>query len=94
MKDLAFSPAALADMDGIWDYSALHWGPDQADAYVDDIVAACHELASGQKTGRPAIRQGYLKYLIGAHMLYFQDRGDRLEVIRILHGRQDVERHL
>lgn len=38
MKLLAFSPAALADMGAIWDYSALHWSLDQANAYVDVIV--------------------------------------------------------
>ena len=94
MKLLAFSPAALADMDAIWDYSALHWGMDQADAYVDDIVQACHAVAGGRKIGKAAVRRGYLKLSVGAHMVYFQDRGDRLDVIRILHGRQDVDRHL
>lgn len=95
MKALAFSPAALTDMDVIWDYSALHWGPNQADAYIDDIVQACHGLATGQKMGAIAhIRRGYLKLSVGAHMIYFQDRGDRLDIIRILHGRQDVDRHL
>ena len=31
MKTLTFSPAAAADIENIWDYSAEHWGPDQAD---------------------------------------------------------------
>lgn len=91
---MAFSPAALADMDAICEYSALHWGLRQADAYVDDIVQACHDLASGRKTGKAAIRRGYLKLSVGVHLVYFQDGGDRLDVIRMLHGRQDVDHHL
>lgn len=49
MKSLVFSPAAQADIDGIWDYSADNWGPDQ---------------------------------------------GSRLEIIRVLHSRMDVDQRL
>ena len=54
MKAIAFSPAAEADIDGIWDYSADRWGLDQADSYVDAIRDACYALAKGTKHGRPA----------------------------------------
>lgn len=95
MKALAFSPAAEADIDGICDYSADNWGPDQADRYIDEIRDACHTLAGGAKRGRVVdVRAGYLKFSTGSHMIYFRDHGDRLEIMRILHGRQDVERHL
>ncbi|CUS45789.1 hypothetical protein MGWOODY_Smn1613 [hydrothermal vent metagenome] len=40
------------------------------------------------------MRPGYLKFSTRSHMIYFRDHGDRLEIMRILHGRQDVERHL
>lgn len=95
MKALVFSPAAAADIDGIWDYSAAHWGPDQADRYTDDIRDACQALAAGGRRGRPVdVRPGTLKHPAGTHMIYFRDRGDRLEVIRILHQKQDVSRNL
>ena len=95
MKALAFSPAAEADIDAIWDYSADNWGPDQADRYTDEIRDACQALATGDTRGRPAdVRPGYGKLSTGSHMIYFRDHGGRLEIIRVLHGRQDVERHL
>ncbi|RFB77966.1 type II toxin-antitoxin system RelE/ParE family toxin [Methylovirgula sp. 4M-Z18] len=95
MKALALSPAAQADLDHIWDHSAEHWGPDQADRYTDEIRDACQALASGVRRGRPVdVRPGYLKYATGAHMIYFRDHGDRVEIIRILHQRQDVSRNL
>ena len=37
MKRIAFTPAAEADIDSIWDYSAEMWGADQADTYTDAI---------------------------------------------------------
>lgn len=95
MKTLAFSPAAEVDLEGIWDYSAKTWGPDQADRYTDEIRDACFAVATGHKRGRPLdVRAGYLRIITGSHVVYFRDRDDRIEVIRILHGRQDVERHL
>lgn len=95
MKALAFSPAAEADIDDIWDYRAENWGPDQADRYTDEIRDACHALASGRRQGRVAdVRPGYQKIATGSHVIYFRDRGDRLEIIRVLHGMQDAHRHL
>lgn len=95
MKALALSPAAEADIDQIWDYTALTWGVDQADAYTDDIRTACVQLASGALRGRPAdVRAGYLKQSIGSHVNYFRDKRDRIEVLRILHQKQDVSRNL
>jgi toxin ParE1/3/4 len=95
MKSLVFSPVAQADLEGIWDYTAEHWGLVQADRYTDDLRDACHALASGYRKGRPVdVRPGYLKYLTGSHVIYFRDHGDRLEVVRILHGKMDVDSHL
>ena len=95
MKTVAFSPAAEADIDEIWDYSADKWGSDQADGYTDMIRDACCALAAGTKRGRPAgVLPDFQKYLCGSHVVYFLDCADRLDVIRILHQQQDAERHL
>jgi len=95
MKALKFSPAAEADITGIWRYSAEQWGPDQADRYTDDLRDACNALAAGRKKGRAVeIRPGYLKYPCGSHVIYFKDQSDRLDIIRILHSRMDVARQL
>ncbi|MBU1575072.1 MAG: type II toxin-antitoxin system RelE/ParE family toxin [Alphaproteobacteria bacterium] len=87
MKPLAFSPAA--DIDGIWDYSTATWRPDQADRYTDEVRDACLALAQDRKQGRP----GYLRLSTGSHVIYYRDRGDRLDVIRVLHNRMDANRH-
>ncbi|MDW9912377.1 type II toxin-antitoxin system RelE/ParE family toxin, partial [Sinorhizobium meliloti] len=47
------------------------------------------------KKGRNVdVRPGYLKYPAGSHIVYFRNRGDRIDIIRILHGRMDAQRHL
>lgn len=94
MKGIAFSPAAEADIGEIWNYSADRWGADQADGYIDAIQDACRALARGTRQGRPSVLPGLHKYLCGSHVVYFVDAADHLNVIRILHQRQDAERHL
>lgn len=94
MKTIAFSPAAEADMGEIWDYTANRWGPDQADRYTDSIRDACHALAKGTKQGRTSVLPGFQKYLCGSHVVYFLDYSNHLDVIRVLHQRQDAEKHI
>lgn len=95
MRELRLSPAAAADLDAIWEYTAEQWSADQADRYIDEIRDACRALAAGRKRGRAAdVRPGYLTYALSAHMIYFRDRDNGIEVIRILHQRMDADRHL
>jgi toxin ParE1/3/4 len=91
------SPLAALDLGRIWDYSAEHWGADQADLYVRQIGMACADLASGRKQGRSIdlLRAGYLRYPTGSHVLFYRwGTGRRMEVVRILHQRMDVGLHL
>ena len=88
MKVIAFSPAAKADIDEVWDYSADRWGPDQADSYTNAIRDVCYAPSKGTKHGRPAeVLPYFQKYLCGSHVVYFLDYADHLDVIRILHQR-------
>lgn len=95
MKALAFTVAASADLNGIWDYTEAAWSLAQARKYTTEIRDACRALAAGQKRGRAtSARPGYLKYPCGSHVIYFRDLGDALEIVRVLHRAQDAERNL
>jgi toxin ParE1/3/4 len=95
MKALAFSPAAEADLSHIWDYSAEVWGPDQADHYLDEIQMACKALATGRRQGRVVdVRPVYLKLAVASHVIFYREEDSRLLIIRVLHGRMDIDRHL
>lgn len=86
---------AEADLEAVWLYTLDHWSIAQADSYHRDIIAAFAALASGQRRGRAtSARPGYLKYPCGAHVIYFRDLGDTLEIVRVLHRAQDAERNL
>ena len=93
-KPYRLSPLAEADLEEIWLYTFRHWSMEQADSYHRNLVAAFEGLAAGAKQGRPSVLPGFQKYLCGSHVVYFLDHADHLDVIRILHQRQDAERHL
>lgn len=94
-KSYALSPLAEIDLEEIWFYTFQNWSLAQADSYQRDLVATFKGLASGTKRGRDVdIRPDYLKCPVGSHIIYFRDRGDQIEVIRLLHQRQDATLNL
>lgn len=96
MKGFVLSPAAQADLDGIWDYTVKRWGQEQAARYLTDIRDTCRGLVAGTEHSRPCdVRPGYHKCRSGSHVLYFRIGDDRtIIIIRILHQRMDVGQHL
>lgn len=96
MAGYALSPAAQADLEEIWDYTVGRWGMAQAERYTRDIQATCEALAGGALVGLSAedIRAGYRKIGVGSHVMYYRERESTLEIVRILHRRMDVARHL
>ncbi len=89
------SPRAEADLEDIWSYTAERWSPAQAERYHAMIVDGFEGLASGEKRGRPSdIRAGYLSYPVGSHLVFYTVSETGLDVIRVLHQRMDVSRHL
>lgn len=88
------SPQAEADLEEIWLYTFGQWSFEQADEYHRGIMTDIEDLASGSNTGQQTnAREGYWKYKLGLHVVYFRYSGDYLDVIRILHERMDVDAH-
>ena len=90
------SPRAEADIDDIWNYTIEHWGEQQAEIYLRLIKAAVEAVATDPKVGRTCddVRPGYRRYPVGSHVLFYRVTATAVVVVRILHRRMDVERHL
>jgi toxin ParE1/3/4 len=89
------SPLAEADLEEIWLYTFRQWSLEQADEYHRGVMTAIEDLASGNKVWqRTDVREGYWKHKVGRHVIYFRCPSGYLDVIRILHERMDVDRHL
>ncbi len=96
MRGLVLSPAAERDVADIWHYTVERWGGDQAASYIGDIRDACQEMVAGNRVTREVeIRAGYSKTFVGSHVLYFRiTESGTIIVVRILHQRMDVGRHI
>jgi toxin ParE1/3/4 len=90
------TPAARQDLSSIWDYTAERWDVGQAEIYVSEIGAAVERVADDPRRGRACdeLREGYRQYSVGRHLLFYVERSDGVDVIRILHQRMDPTRHL
>lgn len=97
MKALVFSPRAEADIDDIYDYTEQHWGFEKAEVYTFELRDACRSLAEGHRRGRKIgdeIRRDYFVLFCNAHLIIYRETLGRIIVVRILHQRMNVRRHL
>jgi toxin ParE1/3/4 len=87
---------AEADIDDIYRYSADRWGIVQADRYVANLLATFSEIALGRLRDMPAgVPPADLRRIqYHAHYIFFQKLPRELVIVRVLHHRMDMTRHL
>ncbi|MEP7453226.1 type II toxin-antitoxin system RelE/ParE family toxin [Phyllobacterium sp. SB3] len=89
------SPLAENDLENIWLYTFENWSAKQADTYHITIIESFSALAKARRTGCPVdIREGYFKHAVGSHVIYYKLLDAEIAIIRVLHQRMDVNRHL
>jgi toxin ParE1/3/4 len=90
------SPRAQADLEEIWNYSAERWGVDCTERNIRELWDGIAYVASDPRRGRSCdeIRVGYYKYTVASHVLFFRTVSDGIDIVRILHGNMDFDRHL
>lgn len=96
MTGYRLSPAAQQDLSAIWDYTQERWDATQAEIYIFEMRAAIERIAADPQRGRTCsdIRDGYRRYSIGSHLIFYTQGPNRVDVIRIVHQRMDIGRHL
>lgn len=94
-RSYRLSPRAIADLEEIWLDTRETWSARQAERSVGEIVETIEALCESPSRARAVdIREDYLKHPAGSHMIYFRLEERALVVIRVLHQRRDVARHL
>ncbi|KGE10506.1 type II toxin-antitoxin system RelE/ParE family toxin [Burkholderia gladioli] len=94
-RAVRLTPLAEADLEDIWTYTFEQWSLEQAERYVGDLVEAFERLARGDWVGRSSrASDDYRRYLVGSHVVFYRETTTTLDVIRVLHQRMDVDRHL
>lgn len=97
MSRYLLSPAAQLDLEQIWDYTCRRWDVEQADEYLRELQRAIELAAANPRIGQACeeIRPGYRKLAAGSHIFYYRVMTDGVvDVVRVLHQRMDVDRHL
>lgn len=97
MSGYLLSPAARSDLEDIWNYTLQRWDAIAAEDYLRQIQRVIERAAANPEIGRPCdeIRPGYRKLAAGSHVLFYRlTANDLIDVVRILHQRMDVDRHL
>jgi toxin ParE1/3/4 len=91
VADYRLSPAALTDLDGIWDYTARTWSVGQAEAYVRGLAADLDLLVQHPRMARERreIRPPVRLYRSGSHLIIYRIEAGWLDVLRIVHARQN-----
>jgi toxin ParE1/3/4 len=83
---------AERDIENILLYSERNWGFDQRETYAVAITQALDLLRDHPKLGRQheGLFPGCRSVRVEQHVLYYhQPRSNLIEIVRVLHGRQD-----
>ena len=96
MRSIVQSSQSEQDLTDIWIYTAEEWNLEQADLYVDELVAGIERLSSHPELGhsREDIRTGYRSLNVSQHIVFYKITNEEVQIIRVLHKSVDVQRHL
>lgn len=96
MADYSLTRKARTDLLQIGRYTQRRWGAGQRRKYLDQMAARMPALAVEPGMGAPRddLREGYRSFRQGRHLIFYRQSGDGILVVRVLHVRMDVRRHL
>jgi len=96
VHQLVLAPAANADLKEIYQYGLRQWGQAQSDSYLENLKNYFWSLTEQPLMGveRPELLPDARSLPIVSHILFYRVTKDTVEIIRVLHGRQDPQRHL
>ncbi|MDX2143490.1 MAG: type II toxin-antitoxin system RelE/ParE family toxin [Rhodospirillaceae bacterium] len=93
-KPVLVTAKAKADLSAISDFTDATWGPPQRRAYLGEIKTRMMALGlmPGLGRRRDELNPGWRTLPCGSHVILYIERDDRIEILRVFHGRQDIAR--
>ena len=93
---LKLSPKARKDFIDILRYTGEKWGQEQRLIYRDKISEALLAISHNPQLGhgRDDLPSTHLAYLVGSHIIIYRKDADSLGVVRILHQRMSLAKHV
>ena len=93
-RRIEFSPEALGDLTGLYDYIAVRDGADRAIGYIGRIEECCRSLSLFPERGtrRDDLRAGLRTLGFERRaVIALQIAADKVTILRILYGGRNVE---
>ena len=93
---LKLAPKARQDFIDILRYTGETWGQAQLLTYRDKINDALQAISQNPQLGhgRGDLPATHLAYVVGSHFIVYRVGVDGLGIVRILHQRMSLARHL
>lgn len=93
---IRLSKKARQDFIDILRYTAQIWGPHQLETYRDKIDDALQAISRNPELGhtREDLPTTHRAYLVGAHVVVYRLEDQGIGVVRILHQRMSLARHV
>jgi toxin ParE1/3/4 len=88
------SKAAQEDLQEIYDYSIHVFGINQAITYLEGFQFCFQDLAQNPKMGkkRDGIKEGLYSTTYNSHIVFYRICSKNVRIVRVLHGRRDLQR--
>ena len=86
-----YRPAALADLEDIYDHIARD-NPPRAWSFLEELREAGRSIAEHPRAGwaRPELGQGIRSRAHGNYVIFYWLRNNRVEILRVIHGARDI----
>jgi plasmid stabilization system protein ParE len=87
-----FTGPARRDLTAIWEHIALD-SAEAADRFVDEVDRRIHLLCAQPNQGERDHRVGSCRrVIIGRYLLFYEQAGDELRVLRLYHSARRIEK--
>ncbi len=92
MSKYRFTDEAVADLNGIIDYSLETWEREQTRKYTTELEQLCQKLAGNPRLGNPCneLADGLYSFPYHSHILFYCCSNHTVSIVRILHMRMNV----
>jgi toxin ParE1/3/4 len=97
MKPYRISAEAINDLNSIWLYTFHKWSQEQANRYYQLLIDEIEFISENFYTGKSFenSRENYRYSPVKSHLVFYRKIDSQpIEIVRILHQRMDIKKHL
>ncbi len=93
---LVISPVAQDDLKKIYQYSVSNRGTTRASSYLDQLKNHFWSLTEYPEVGieRDELLFSLRSFSVESHVIFYRINNRKIEIVRVLHGRQDPQLHI